>query len=119
VGFDADHSERRSCGSSGAAGIDSEDIVTDLINRAEFSVEEARKRGGDVIVLSGIPSFSRKENHVSIDVVIVAGARTPMARYTGAFSEVSAIDLALMPGKLPFRSQAWTRRSSITRFLAM
>ena len=27
------------------------------------------------------------------DVVIVAGARTPMARYTGAFSEVSAIDL--------------------------
>jgi acetyl-CoA acetyltransferase family protein len=28
------------------------------------------------------------------DVVIVAGARTPMARYTGAFSDVSAIDLA-------------------------
>jgi acetyl-CoA acetyltransferase family protein len=28
------------------------------------------------------------------DVVIVAGARTPMSRYTGAFSEVSAIDLA-------------------------
>ena len=27
------------------------------------------------------------------DVVIVAGARTPMARYTGAFSDVSAIDL--------------------------
>ena len=29
---------------------DSEDIVTDLINRAEYSVEEARKRGGDLIV---------------------------------------------------------------------
>src|SRR2546430_11969551 len=28
------------------------------------------------------------------DAVIVAGARTPMVRYTGAFSEVSAIDLA-------------------------
>src|SRR5205807_2570005 len=28
------------------------------------------------------------------DVVIVAGARTPMARYNGAFSDVSAIDLA-------------------------
>src|SRR5882672_1070455 len=28
------------------------------------------------------------------DVVILAGARTPMARYTGAFSDVSAIDLA-------------------------
>src|SRR6201993_3705935 len=27
------------------------------------------------------------------DVVIVAGMRTPMARYTGSFSEVSAIDL--------------------------
>jgi acetyl-CoA acetyltransferase family protein len=27
------------------------------------------------------------------DVVIVAGARTPMARYTGVFSDVSAIDL--------------------------
>jgi diguanylate cyclase (GGDEF)-like protein len=37
--------------------FDSEDIVTDLINRAEFSVEEARKRGGDVIVLSGIPKL--------------------------------------------------------------
>ena len=37
--------------------FDSEDIVTDLINRAEFSVEEARKRGGDVIVLSEIPKF--------------------------------------------------------------
>jgi diguanylate cyclase (GGDEF)-like protein len=29
---------------------DSEDIVTDLINRAEFSMEEARKRGGDTVV---------------------------------------------------------------------
>jgi len=29
---------------------DSEDIVTDLINRAEFSIEEARKKGGDSIV---------------------------------------------------------------------
>src|SRR3984885_12476542 len=28
------------------------------------------------------------------DVVIVAGARTPMLRYTGSFSDVSAIDLA-------------------------
>ncbi len=30
------------------------------------------------------------------DVVIVAGARTPMARYTGSFSEVSAIELAAL-----------------------
>ena len=30
--------------------FDSEDIVTDLMNRAEFSVEEARKRGGDTVV---------------------------------------------------------------------
>ncbi len=30
---------------------ESEDIVTDLINRAEFSVEEARKRGGDTVVI--------------------------------------------------------------------
>jgi diguanylate cyclase (GGDEF)-like protein len=29
---------------------ESEDIVTDLINRAEYTVEEARKRGGDLIV---------------------------------------------------------------------
>jgi diguanylate cyclase (GGDEF)-like protein len=29
---------------------ESEDIVTDLINRAELSVEEARKRGGDTVV---------------------------------------------------------------------
>ncbi len=33
------------------------------------------------------------------DVVIVAGARTPMARYTGAFSEVSAIELGAHAGK--------------------
>jgi acetyl-CoA acyltransferase 2 len=29
------------------------------------------------------------------DVVVVAGARTPMARYTGIFSEVPAIDLGV------------------------
>lgn len=33
------------------------------------------------------------------DVVIVAGARTPMARYTGNFSEVSAIDLGAYASK--------------------
>jgi diguanylate cyclase (GGDEF)-like protein len=32
------------------ADYDNEDIVTDLINRAEISLEEARKRGGDVVV---------------------------------------------------------------------
>ncbi len=37
------------------------------------------------------------------DVVIVAGARTPMARYTGAFSEVSAIDLAAHASKEAMR----------------
>jgi diguanylate cyclase (GGDEF)-like protein len=36
---------------------DSEDIVTDLMNRAEFSMEEARKRGGDTVVLSEIPKL--------------------------------------------------------------
>ncbi len=33
------------------------------------------------------------------DVVVVAGARTPMARYTGAFSEVSAIELGAHASK--------------------
>jgi acetyl-CoA acetyltransferase family protein len=33
------------------------------------------------------------------DVVIVAGARTPMARYTGAFSDVSAIELGAHAGQ--------------------
>ena len=32
--------------------FESEDIVTDLINRAEFSMEEARKRGGDTVVFT-------------------------------------------------------------------
>jgi diguanylate cyclase (GGDEF)-like protein len=36
---------------------DSEDIVTDLINRAETSVEEARKKGGDVIVALESPKL--------------------------------------------------------------
>jgi len=31
---------------------ESEDIVTDLINRAEFSIDEARKQGGDTVVLA-------------------------------------------------------------------
>jgi diguanylate cyclase (GGDEF)-like protein len=34
---------------------DSEDIVTDLINRAEFSVEAARKKGGDTVVTLDTP----------------------------------------------------------------
>jgi acetyl-CoA acetyltransferase len=38
--------------------------------------------------------FLERESMFPTDVVIVAGARTPMARYTGAFSEVSAIELA-------------------------
>src|ERR1700739_2874552 len=33
------------------------------------------------------------------DIVVVAGARTPMARYTGVFSEVSAIDLGVHAAK--------------------
>jgi acetyl-CoA acyltransferase 2 len=33
------------------------------------------------------------------DVVLVAGARTPMSRYTGAFSDVSAIELGAHAGK--------------------
>src|ERR1700738_4730987 len=37
------------------------------------------------------------------DVVIVAGARTPMARYTGAFSDVSAVDLAAHASKEAIR----------------
>jgi len=34
---------------------ESEDIVTDLMNRAELSVEEARKRGGDTVVTLEVP----------------------------------------------------------------
>ena len=37
------------------------------------------------------------------DVVIVAGVRTPMSRYTGAFSDVSAIDLAAAASKEAIR----------------
>jgi acetyl-CoA acetyltransferase family protein len=37
------------------------------------------------------------------DVVIVAGARTPMARYTGAFSDVSAIELGAHASKEAIR----------------
>jgi diguanylate cyclase (GGDEF)-like protein len=37
------------------AEFDSEDIVTDLMNRAESSIEEARKRGGDTVVTLEAP----------------------------------------------------------------
>jgi acetyl-CoA acyltransferase 2 len=40
------------------------------------------------------------------DVVIVAGARTPMARYTGAFSDVSAIDLGAHASKAAIERSA-------------
>ena len=36
---------------------DGEDIVTDLINRAEFSIEEARKKGGDSIIALETPKL--------------------------------------------------------------
>ena len=36
---------------------DSEDIVTDLINRAEFSIEEARKHGGDTVIALETPKL--------------------------------------------------------------
>ncbi len=36
---------------------DSEDIVTDLINRAEFSMDEARKKGGDAIIALETPKL--------------------------------------------------------------
>ena len=36
---------------------ESEDIVTDLINRAEFSIEEARKQGGDTVVVGDTPKL--------------------------------------------------------------
>jgi diguanylate cyclase (GGDEF)-like protein len=39
------------------AEYESEDIVTDLINRAETSVEEARKRGGDTVVALESPKL--------------------------------------------------------------
>ncbi|HEX8871713.1 MAG TPA: diguanylate cyclase [Candidatus Acidoferrum sp.] len=41
---------------SARQGYESEDIVTDLINRAEFSIEEARKRGGDTVVAAELPA---------------------------------------------------------------
>src|SRR5437763_10094860 len=37
------------------------------------------------------------------DVVLVAGARPPMARYTGAFSDISAIDLGAAAAKEAIR----------------
>jgi acetyl-CoA acetyltransferase family protein len=40
------------------------------------------------------------------DVVIVAGARTPMSRYTGAFSDVSAIELAAAASREAIRRSA-------------
>jgi acetyl-CoA acetyltransferase len=53
------------------------------------------------------------------DVVIVAGVRTPMSRYTGSFSEVSAIDLGRMHQKKRFGGRESIREILITRFLEM
>src|SRR5215469_12160820 len=48
---------------------------------------------------SKVSSHSSEGIMFPTDVVIVAGARTPMARYTGVFSEVSAIDLGAHAAK--------------------
>jgi Ser-tRNA(Ala) deacylase AlaX len=37
--------------------FDNEDIVTDVINRAEFSIEETRKQGGDIVVALETPKI--------------------------------------------------------------
>jgi diguanylate cyclase (GGDEF)-like protein len=39
------------------ADFDCEDIVTDLMNRVEFSLEEVRKRGGDTVVALEAPKL--------------------------------------------------------------
>ena len=44
------------------------------------------------------------------DVVIVAGARTPMARYTGIFSEVSAIELGAHAAKAALQRRGGSKR---------
>jgi len=36
---------------------DSEDIVTELINRAEAGLYEARQRGGNSVVSPGVPAL--------------------------------------------------------------
>src|SRR5271156_3575417 len=48
---------------------------------------------------SGRKRLEREDFMFPRDVVIVAGARTPMARYTGSFSEVSAIELAAIASR--------------------
>src|SRR5262249_23117958 len=62
--------------------------------------------GFAVLHFDGKLSAGTPESEASMfptDVVIVAGARTPMARYTGAFSDVSAIDLAAHASKEAIR----------------
>ena len=62
----------------------------------KFSGLEAkpvRSRASSIEIISG------EANMFPTDVVIVAGARTPMARYTGIFSEVSAIELGAHAAK--------------------
>src|ERR1700730_13368245 len=52
---------------------------------------------------SGRPPSGERKIMFPTDVVILAGARTPMARYTGSFSDVSAIDLAAHASKEAIR----------------
>jgi hypothetical protein len=41
----------------GGPDYDGEDIVTELINRAEAGLDEASGRGGDIVVCPGVPAL--------------------------------------------------------------
>jgi acetyl-CoA acetyltransferase family protein len=48
---------------------------------------------------SRVPVAEVKKQHMEQDVVILGGARTPMAEYVGAFKDVSAIELGAQAAK--------------------
>ena len=76
--------------------------------RGKERVDDRRVISGILHVLkSGCRWKDWEERMFPTDVVIVAGARTPMARYTGSFSEVSAIDLGAHAGKAAVQRAGW------------
>lgn len=51
---------------------------------------------------------------MSPDLVIVAGARTPMAEYTGALNDMSAIDLGAIASRAAIERSGFSKEGSVT-----
>ena len=114
---------------SARPGDETEDRVTEWMNRAEAGLDEARQRGGNTFValatlkgehsgagrLRASPASIPEVNHVRNRCGHFAAERAlAMTRYMGAFDTMTAIDLAAAAGREAIATGRRWRLSSTT-----